>query len=202
MWVFRDIVGPNASRRFLRLILVCWCDTTITFHFPWGEMTITPEDYTALTNLSFTGRPVYISKDTVMPGGKYKGKGTPYSLLVDFLAEGRLSGASVRMYARVLYLLFLSSTILSKCSERVDPWQITLVSDLSELGSYCWGEATYGNLISHMGVVVLVLDGPDRPIRPISLCVVPRLIELWAFERLPFFVPRSGRVVEGYLVAF
>ncbi|XP_056689297.1 uncharacterized protein [Spinacia oleracea] len=110
--LFREVVGSNASRRFLRLFLEWWWDTTKTFHFPWGEITITPEDYTALTGLSFTGTSIHNIRDAYIPSqktvrecigeelavevAKYGGKGMPYSLMVDVLAKVRPSGASAR----------------------------------------------------------------------------------------------------------
>ena len=38
-----------------------WMDTTHTFHLPFGEMTITPLDFAAITGLSFSGEPVPFS---------------------------------------------------------------------------------------------------------------------------------------------
>lgn len=46
----------------------------------------------------------------------YKGNGMHYSLLVIALTDGRPSGASTDLCARIFYLLFLSSTILSNRS--------------------------------------------------------------------------------------
>lgn len=159
-------------------------------------MTIIPEDYTALTGLSFTSTSIFLPRDGEVPSEKtirecisvelgvkvkkYGGRGISYSLLDLVLMEGRPSGTSARLYARIFYLLFLSSTILSNRSKRVDPWLTPLVPNLSEMGSFCWGEPAYANLINHMSVDVRVLDGPDRPVRPISPYVVSRLVEVRA----------------------
>ena len=35
-----------------------WMGTTHSFHFPFGEMTITPLDFVAITRLSFFREPV------------------------------------------------------------------------------------------------------------------------------------------------
>ena len=40
-----------------------WMDTTHTFHLPFGEMTITPLDFTVITGLSFSGEPVPLSSE-------------------------------------------------------------------------------------------------------------------------------------------
>ena len=38
-----------------------WMDTTHTFHLSFGEMTVTPLDFAAITNLSFSEEPVPFS---------------------------------------------------------------------------------------------------------------------------------------------
>ena len=43
---------------FLRGLLEFWWDSTGTFHFPWGEMAVTPFDFAMITGLHFGGRPV------------------------------------------------------------------------------------------------------------------------------------------------
>lgn len=69
---------------------------------------------------------------------------------------------------------------MSNRSKRVDPWLILLVKDLSTMGSFCWGELDYANLISHMSVVLIILDSPDRKMTPISLCALQQIIEVCA----------------------
>ena len=39
-------------------------DTIHTFHLPFGEMTITPLDFAAITGLSFFGEPIPLSNET------------------------------------------------------------------------------------------------------------------------------------------
>lgn len=58
--IIREVVCPNASRRFLGSILVWWWDTPNTLQFPWGDMTITPEDYNSLIGISFTGTSIFL----------------------------------------------------------------------------------------------------------------------------------------------
>lgn len=48
------------------------------------------------------------------------------------------------------------------------------------IGSYFWGEPANANLISHMGATVRVLDGSDTRMIPISMCTLPRIIEVCA----------------------
>ena len=64
---FWEILRINISLSFLPSFMRWWWDTTNTFHFPWGEMTITPEYYTALTGLTFIGNPVRLWSDGPSP---------------------------------------------------------------------------------------------------------------------------------------
>ena len=40
-----------------------WMDTTHSFHLPFGEMTITQLDFTAIIGLSFSGEPILMSNE-------------------------------------------------------------------------------------------------------------------------------------------
>ena len=46
---------PHFSRRWRYALLERWNDVTKSFHFGFGEMTITPADFTALSGLGFEG---------------------------------------------------------------------------------------------------------------------------------------------------
>lgn len=52
---------------------------------------------------------------------RFMGNGMPYSLLVTVLEEGRDPDADAEVYSRIFYLPFLSLTILSNYSKKVDP---------------------------------------------------------------------------------
>ena len=47
---------PHFSRRWRYALLERWNDVTKSFHFSFGEMTITPSDFTALSGLGFEGQ--------------------------------------------------------------------------------------------------------------------------------------------------
>lgn len=129
-------------------------------------MTITLEDYTALKGISFTGALIFLHGETEFPSEevvtkcigadlaaevkRYRGKWMPYSLLVTVLEKGCGPGASAELYAPIFYLLFMSSAILSNRSERVDPSLIPFARNLSAMGSFCWSDPTYANLIIRM----------------------------------------------------
>ncbi|XP_056694102.1 protein MAINTENANCE OF MERISTEMS-like [Spinacia oleracea] len=183
-----------------------WWDTTNTFHFPWGEMTITPEDYTALTGLTFTGNPVHLRSDgpppTVSEGTRllgswmgmrlpsYQPRGIPFADLMWALEHGVEESSSRQ--ARLFYLHFIISRFLSGPTDTFDPRWIGMVEDVSTLGDYRWGDLGYATLVGQISLAVRDSD-PSRRHFVITLAGVPRLIELWAFEHLPWLAPRKGQ---------
>ncbi|KDP30287.1 hypothetical protein JCGZ_17157 [Jatropha curcas] len=51
---YKSLLGALAKR---------WWDTTNTFHFPWGEMTITPTDFSVISGIPFGTRPIELYDD-------------------------------------------------------------------------------------------------------------------------------------------
>ena len=59
---FRAMAVVGDTQRSLELIrafMQCWWETTHTFHCALGEATITPYDFTLITGLPFTDRPIF-----------------------------------------------------------------------------------------------------------------------------------------------
>ncbi|KNA17562.1 hypothetical protein SOVF_078820, partial [Spinacia oleracea] len=83
-------------------------------------------------------------------------------------------------------------TFLSGPTDNFDPRWIGMVEDVSTLGDYCWGDLGYATLVGQMSLAVRDSD-PWRRHFLITLAGVPRLIELWAFEHLPWLAPRKGQ---------
>ena len=156
-------------------------------------MTITPEDYTALTGLTFTGIPVRLRSDgplpTVAEGTRlmgswlgqrlpsYQARGIPYADLMWGLERG-VEESPLRQ-ARLFYLHFITSTFLSGPTDTFDPRWIDWVEDVSSLGAYCWGDLGYATLVGQMSLAVRESD-PRRRHFVIALAGVPRLIEVCA----------------------
>ncbi|KDP27522.1 hypothetical protein JCGZ_20135 [Jatropha curcas] len=51
---YKELLGALAER---------WWDTTNTFHFPWGEMTMTPTDFSVISRIPFGIRPIELYDD-------------------------------------------------------------------------------------------------------------------------------------------
>ncbi|XP_056690544.1 uncharacterized protein [Spinacia oleracea] len=168
-------------------------------------MTITPEDYTALTGLTFTGNPVRLRSDgpspTVAEGTRllgswmgsrlpsYQPRGIPFADLMWALEHGVEESPSRQ--ARLFYLHFITSTFLSGPTDTFHPRWIGMVEDVSTLVDYRWGDLGNATLVGQMSLSVRDSD-PSRRHFVITLAGVPRLIELWAFEHLPWLAPRKG----------
>ena len=48
-----DMSGMRKGKELMLALVSYWWDFTHTFHFRWGEATITPVDYTCITGLAF-----------------------------------------------------------------------------------------------------------------------------------------------------
>ena len=51
----------TSSQAAMCALIERWMDTTHTFHLPFGEMSVTPLDFAAITGLSFYGEPIPFS---------------------------------------------------------------------------------------------------------------------------------------------
>ncbi|KDP31672.1 hypothetical protein JCGZ_15275 [Jatropha curcas] len=51
---YKSLLGALAER---------WWDTTNTFHFSWGEMTMTPTDFSLISGIPFGTRPIELYDD-------------------------------------------------------------------------------------------------------------------------------------------
>ncbi|KDP37568.1 hypothetical protein JCGZ_08259 [Jatropha curcas] len=108
-----------------------WNDCTYTFIFGFGEMTLTPVDYTAITGLRFDG--------PVAPlDGRYQ--------------TAALGAELVRTLARPLRLaqsfLFyvISSQLLCTSQNKGDPAVLACLRDLGRVGSYSWASLALAHL--------------------------------------------------------
>ncbi|XP_056688585.1 uncharacterized protein [Spinacia oleracea] len=120
----------------------------------------------------------------------YQPRGIPFADLMWALEHGVEESPSRQ--ARLFYLHFITSTFLSGPTDTFDPRWIGMVEDVSTLGDYRWGDLGYATLVGQMSLSVRDSD-PSRRHFVITLAGVPRLIELWAFEHLPWLAPRKGQ---------
>ncbi|KDP30462.1 hypothetical protein JCGZ_17497 [Jatropha curcas] len=56
-------VGRYSHKELLGALAERWWDTTNTFHFSWGELTMTPADFSMITGIPFGIRPIELYDD-------------------------------------------------------------------------------------------------------------------------------------------
>ena len=54
----RAMFSYDGGNLVVRALVEFFWDTTNTFHFPWGEMTVTPADFSLITGLEFQSTPL------------------------------------------------------------------------------------------------------------------------------------------------
>lgn len=131
-----------------------WWDSTHTFHFPWGEMTMTPTDFAFITGLPSEGEPLtvdpfYFRKKTEIKaflGTDFKP--TSDDIRLDRLNKYLLLNAQkvktegqIQCLMRVFLLWALGSTLLCNASTMARFSWLPFVVDLENLDRYDWGGA-------------------------------------------------------------
>ncbi|KDP43404.1 hypothetical protein JCGZ_26559 [Jatropha curcas] len=165
-----------------------WNDCTHTFVFGFGEMTLTPVDYAAITGLRFAG--------PVAPlDARYQTQGcVSYEVIYRFWAERirtRLvawrelpvearpaAPASTReerdQATRSFLFYIISSQLLCTSQNKGDPAVLVCLRDLSQVGSFVWATLTLAHL--YHGLDVWTRGSGESNwqfIRP---------LEVWAYE--------------------
>ena len=159
-------VGPSKSSQAAMTALVeRWMDSTHTFHLPFGEMTIAPLDFAAITGLSFSGLPVPFGAAAYYPsasstdewaielfGRKMEKKDgcsslVRYSKFVDDVHEDFTKGeATSEQLARCFLFYLLSVVVFPNLSHTGALWLLPVLQDLDRLHEYSWGVAALSYL--------------------------------------------------------
>ena len=162
---FVRVVGAamtiDGSHVFALNLLEWWWDTTNSFHFPWGEMTITPHDFSMITGLRYTQSLVEWDSSITPPHS------TALRLLGPVCA--RLGGKELVSTAalkkcltmpdttpaqkvRILILVLISLCIApdKTCETRTHLRYLASLEDLSKVRELDWGGFGYASLIRSM----------------------------------------------------
>ena len=194
----RDLSSQPASSAFLRGLLEFWWDSTNTFHFPWGEMTVTPFDFSMITGFPFGGEPVVIELvkgsnerlrdlvgDRLASALHVYAQSCPYSVLADELSADELDRqCTPEQLARIYIAHVLSVTILSDRGERFAIGLLICLSDLGQVGDLSWAEVSYARMLTAMGKATRVMDSA-------AATEVPRISLTW-----------HGRILEVRVLSF
>ncbi|XP_038999034.1 serine/threonine-protein phosphatase 7 long form homolog [Hibiscus syriacus] len=197
----------NASqvRRFVLLpdlisaLIERWRPETHTFHFPFGECTITLEDVALQLGLPIDGM-------AVTGCSLLDWKDECQNLLGVVPPEEHLNGSRVKLtwlqstfqhlpenasekdikYAARAYILRLIGGVLmpDKSGNLVHLMYLPLLRDFKLAGTYSWGSACLGFLYRELCRATI----PKT--HDIGGCLV--LLQSWAWYRLPFLAPRTA----------
>ncbi|KDP32249.1 hypothetical protein JCGZ_14957 [Jatropha curcas] len=159
-----------------------WNDCTHTFIFGFGEMTLTPVDYTAITGLEFDGpvAPLDARYQTAALGAELAER------IRTRLAAWRELPEDVRpaapaytreerdRAARSFIFYLISSQLLCTSQNKRDPVVLACLRDLSRVGSYSWASLALAHL--YHGLDVWTRGSGE------SNWLFLRPLEVWAYE--------------------
>ncbi|KDP30576.1 hypothetical protein JCGZ_16950 [Jatropha curcas] len=158
-------MGRSNYKELLCALAERWWDTTNTFHFSWGELTLTPADFSVITGIPFGIRPIElyddwrteVSPDRMveligidLPQIVESGSATPaLSIFRHWLSlqapgiytryrRGELTATQV---ARFTLLLLFASTFWSNRKEKFNPSILKSLENLAHLEEYDWAGA-------------------------------------------------------------
>lgn len=147
-----------------------WWDTTNTLHFPFGEATLTPLDFAAITGIRVGGDRIPFdmdlyknSKDLAHLLGRVpddiSGSGTVrYRWFYEQFQEDMKSGRSFvtetdfEQLARAFLLYLFGATLFPSKDSRVHLHYLAAMRDFATVKDYNWGGAALATLYGHMGI--------------------------------------------------
>ncbi|KDP45142.1 hypothetical protein JCGZ_17474 [Jatropha curcas] len=164
-----------------------WNDCTHTFVFGFGEMTLTPVDYAAITGLRFTGpvAPLDARYQTTTLGAQLVrsllGVTTQTRLAAwrELLVEARPPAPAYTQEerdqaARSFLFYIISSQLLCTSQNKGDPAVLVCLRDLSQVGSFDWATLALAHLYHGLDVCTRGSGESNwQFIRP---------LEVWAYE--------------------
>jgi hypothetical protein len=159
----RLLTVTRTDRRLIRALVERWWDTTNTFHFRFGEMTITPLDFAAITGLRVGGEPIPFDSELYLdtaavehylgrrPGGIEPG--VRYTVLVDFWDHEPGSEEETRQMARAYLLYLFGASLFPNRQGVVHLGWLPALESLETAGRFDWGGAGLCTVYCFLGCV-------------------------------------------------
>ncbi|KAK9148305.1 hypothetical protein Scep_007062 [Stephania cephalantha] len=184
-----------------------WRPETHTFHFPVGEMTITLQDVQIILGLPVDGLPITgrVEQDYdalcltqlgfPFPENNKTGGRIQIRQLSRWFPNlpNNAGDVEVQRYARAYILQLLGGTLFAdKSNNLVHITYLQFLEDFEAAGQYSWGSATMAHLYRQL-CLVADIDGAEIA-GPIIL------LQLWAWDRLPFLAPIMGNVFRNDII--
>ena len=164
-----DFLTVRAGREgyiaLLKALAERWWDTTNTFHFPCGEMTVTPTDLTMISGLHFGTCPFVFYDDwRDLPSGHvfrllgvepprhqiYVQRSWIRSCLDPLAGTGALL-ADAEQTARLVLLMVMGCSFLHTRRDSMNLNILRSLENLSIIGEYDWGGAALGTMYREIG---------------------------------------------------
>lgn len=204
---FMDAVCALASpqsRCVLRGLCERFWGTTNTFHFPFGQMTITPDDFSMLTGLPFVGDALDYQGELFMAREDLcahvgniilktrQENSFSIDILFEHLEEHLLNGcnADEGHLIRIFLAAMLSATIFADRSSRCHFHYLGNLFNLGRIPYLNWASAGLSNLLHHLRSGPRKIEqtwGLDNNSLPVS--GFWKILEPWFFTYFPLLAP-------------
>ncbi|CDP20769.1 unnamed protein product [Coffea canephora] len=167
-----------------------WWDSTNSFHLPFGEMTLTPLDFTCITGVAVGGLPIpwdynvrentnYINEQLGWVPAFASAGAIRVTDILSFYKDKAIDendDVQLAHLTRVFFLYMLGCTLLSNTAKTIHLCCLPALEDVDRIGDYNWGGAGMATLYRFMSAV-------SRQ-RTKSLGGYSFVWEVWAYEIL------------------
>ncbi|CAN1258845.1 Protein MAIN-LIKE 1 [Linum perenne] len=178
----RQLKDVHSDETLITAFIERWRPETSTFHLPFGECTITLEDIAYLTGLPVDGDPVTRPIPT---------KNSWLKAEFDTLPTDA-NDTTVECYVRAHILsMFGQFMFVERTGSVVHAYYLMVLEDWDVASRFSWGSAVLSVLYREMSKTVLSIQSTSSMRGDLGGWV--SIVQLWAYERIPFLapVPRS-----------
>ncbi|XP_058217451.1 protein MAINTENANCE OF MERISTEMS-like [Rhododendron vialii] len=183
----------RVDRVVLTALAERWWDTTNTFHFWFGEMTVTPLDFAAITGLRVGGDPIPYDSSLVLDDAAlrwflgrvpcHSGGMAAYGQFVEYWDHEPATDEEAAQMARAYLLYLFGASLLPNRRSRVHLCYLAGLVDLGQAGRFDWGGAA-------LCMLYCLLGAASRGVGD-TVGWYWRVFELWAYEVLGMFPPEN-----------
>ncbi|CAN1258846.1 Protein MAIN-LIKE 2 [Linum perenne] len=200
----RQLKDVHSDETLITAFIERWRPETSTFHLPFGECTITLEDIAYLTGLPVDGDPVTrpiptkwgplfetllgCAPPSIAPGTV---KNSWLKAEFDTLPTDA-NDTTVECYVRAHILsMFGQFMFVERTGSVVHAYYLMVLEDWDVASRFSWGSAVLSVLYREMSKTVLSIQSTSSMRGDLGGWV--SIVQLWAYERIPFLapVPRS-----------
>nr|XP_027060847.1 protein MAIN-LIKE 2-like [Coffea arabica] len=144
-----------------------WWDSTNSFHLPFGEMTLTPLDFTCITGVAVGGLPIpwdynvrenanYINDQLGWVPAFASAGAIRVTDILSFYKDKAIDendDVQLAHLTRAFFLYMLGRTLLSNTAETIHLCCLPALEDVDRIGDYNWGGAGMATLYRFMSAV-------------------------------------------------